>query len=79
MNGILLLCFGCFLAGLGYCIRKIWNHDGKMLELEAKIAAMQANCSRHQTWQEDQARALGRIDKNLTRIAAKLDVDIDDG
>ena len=82
-NGLLLACFGAcfgsFMAGLGYCVRKVLNHDGKLLELETQIAAIQANCVRHQKWGEELTAAITRIDKNSIRIASKLNVEIYDG
>ena len=79
LNGLLIACLGAFLGSVSYCIRKIWNHDTDLAHVKAEIAAMQKGCERHQKWQEDQSRTLVRVDKMLTKVAAKLDVEIEEG
>jgi len=81
--GILLLGCGSLLAGLGYCVKKIWEHDKDLAEIRAQLKAQEevakvhiANlCEtlvRHQQWMEEINRCLKRIDRRGTLIAAKL-------
>ena len=63
VNGLILTCFGAFLAGLGYCVSKVLSHDTTMSVIRAQIAAMQKDCARHQEWAALQSTAIARIDK----------------
>ena len=77
-NGLLVACFGAFLACCAYCIKKLWRHDTQIASIEARLIEITANCVRHQKWQEESGVILTRVDKMLTKVAAKLDVEIEE-
>ena len=79
VSAFIVLCFGGFIAGLGYCLKKILSHDASLAEVRAQIESIKDNCSRHQEWQERHARTLSRIDKNVVKVAAKMGVEIEGG
>jgi hypothetical protein len=46
----------------------------KILLIEQAMATIQVNCGRHQKWMEDVQRGQRRIDRNLIRVCAKLEI-----
>lgn len=47
-------------------------------EVGIKIADIAQNCNRHQRWSEALQTSLGRVDRNMIRLCAKLDVDYEE-
>ena len=67
IGGILIPC-------VGWLIREVLDLRGKMIALEARMGAVDANCARHQLWGEGMATALKKIDKNVGRLCLKAGV-----
>ena len=78
-NAILLATLGGVLAGIAYCIKKIWNHDVALAEMRVRLAGLDANVQQQLTWQAEQVRMLARMDRTLVKIAEHLNVEIEGG
>jgi anti-sigma-K factor RskA len=91
MSGMLLTVFSTMLTVLvlsaAYCIKKLLHHDTELariqatydeqlVNLQAEIANVKSNCSRHQEWQTQQGDAIHTIHTAVVKIAAKMDIDI---
>ena len=78
LSAILLSSIGAVLGGIGYCIKTVWRHDRDLTALYSRITHIEANCVKEQSWQIAHAKKVDHIAEMLVKIAAKMDVDVDD-
>jgi len=52
--------------------------EGEIQHLKAEIAQIHSTCHGRELWLQSTCNTMGRIDKNVVKIAAKLDIEIEE-
>lgn len=74
ITGLILTAFGVYLAGMGYCIKKIWVLDVRLGEMEIKILNIEKDILRGREEYVRRGDIINRIDRTVVKIATKLNL-----
>jgi len=91
-TGQILLSIAAILLGGGVLTGAVWwvvsgmfglrarmaLVEGEIVHLKAEIAAIHSTCHGREMWLRETCETMGRIDKNVVKIAAKLDIEIEE-
>ena len=72
-NGLLIVAITALLGAVGYCIKKIWDHDSCMATFRAQIASIMSTCVNRGKTISDQDEKLDKIDKSVTKVVTILE------
>jgi len=62
---------------VAWLIREVLSLRVRIATLEAQIEDMQTDCSRHQAWQSELQKTVGRTDRNVARLCERAGVQFD--
>jgi len=79
VSAFIVLCFGSFLAGLGYCVKKILSHDASLEAVHADIENMKIQATQRERMAEENNRTLRLVHRMVVKIAAKNGIEIEEG
>lgn len=65
------------VPSVAWLIKEVLALRNDMIKQQTEIANIKETCTRHQEWQSAQQKTLNRIDNNVVRICAKVEVDYD--
>jgi hypothetical protein len=88
----IILAIGTVLIGGGTAAAAVWWMvsgvfglrarlaliEGEIAHMKAEIASIHERCHAREMWMRESAQAIERVDKNVVKIAAKLDVEIEE-
>ena len=78
-TGIALLFGGSGLLGcVWWIVSSIFKLRARLVALEAEVRGIQMRCCRRERWLESMDATLARVDKNVVKLAASLNVEIDE-
>ena len=52
--------------------------EGEIMHLKAEIEGIHSTCHGRELWLRETSDTMGRIDKNVVKIASKLDIEIEE-
>ena len=81
----LLLGGGVLTGAVWWVISGMFNLRGRLIRLEGEIALLKAEidnihdrCHGRETWLREMSGTMTRVDKNVVRLASKMDVEIEE-
>jgi len=81
----LLLGGGALTGSAWWVISGMFNLRGRLIHLEGEIALLKTEignihtrCHGRETWMKEIATTLQKVDKNVVRLATKMDVEIEE-
>lgn len=75
---IYLILAGVAFPTLGFIFTQIWMQRGRLVKLEAEVAALQVLDEQRRLFLENMQKSVHRLDLNVVRIATKLGVGVEE-
>jgi len=65
------------VPSVAWLVKEVLSLRVRIATLEAQIEDMQSDCSRHQAWQSEIQKTVGRTDRNVARLCERAGVQFD--
>lgn len=65
------------ILSISWLVKAVLTLQKDMVKIQTTVSSVIQNCNRHQKWMIDMSSDVKRMDKNIVKICAKLDVEED--